>query len=498
MVILDTTVVNVAFPTMRQQFHASLNASQWVVSVYVLALGISTPLAGYLGDRFGLKTIYLLGLALFVTGSIGSGLAPTLNVLIGTRALQGAGGGIALPLGVAYLFQTFPPEEQGTALGIYGVALLFAPALGPILGGLLVDHGVWRWIFFINVPVGIAGIVLGAVLLQSGRARRHPKPDPGGLLASTVGFGAMLYGASFAAQAGWTSPAVLAAFILGAVGLIAFVLIELFVAPEPLLDFRLYRNTVFLNASVVGYVSVVALFGAEFLLPLYLQLLRGRTALETGVILLPLAIVAGITTPLAGRAYDRIGPRTLVGVGFAVLCINTWQLSRLDAKTTFVWIMFLMALRGLALGLTVQSTYTTALGTVPTARVSRGSSLVNSTRYVVQSLGVAVLATLLAASQSPTTRRLQQQSAPSGAAHGAHTPGSSGMHLALCGPTTGAHAMAPAVMARACHEGLQGFTHAYRVTFYAAVCAMLLGIWLPGWPFHWAGRGKAGREAGTG
>jgi DHA2 family multidrug resistance protein len=503
MVILDTTVVNVAFPTMRSVFHASLSDSQWIVSLYVLALGISTPMSGYLGDRFGSKRIYLLGLGMFVIGSIGSGLAPSLGVLIATRAIQGAGGGIALPLGVGYLFQTFAPSEQGTALGLYGIALLIAPALGPILGGLLVDHGMWRWIFFINVPVGIVGVLMGRALLKDTKGRASARLDPWGLLLSTIGFGATLYGASIASRAGWTSPPVLVALGAGVVALCAFVLVELFVADDPLLDFRLYRNPVFLNASVTGYVSVVALFGAEFLLPIYLQVLRGRTALQTGVILLPLAVAAGIITPIAGRLYDKIGPRALVAFGFGVLCLNTWQLSQLQADTSMQWIMILMALRGLALGATVQSTYTTALGTVQRSRVSRGSSMVNSTRYVVQSLAVAVLATALSAAQSPATQRLQQQAprATATASSGRQPP-----PVAVCMPTgqstsAATHRPVPvgerASMARACRETLHGFADAYWITFYAAACALCLGVLLPGWPFGWAGRSRAGRATGA-
>jgi EmrB/QacA subfamily drug resistance transporter len=489
MVILDTTVVNVAFPTLRSEFHASLQTSQWIVSVYVLSLGISTPLAGFLSDRFGIKRMYVGALGIFVMGSLLSGLAPSLGALIATRALQGVGGGIAVPLGTAMLFAVFPPNEQGTALGIYGISLLMAPALGPILGGLLVDHGRWRWIFFVNVPIGILGVILGSILLKEGGSRRHTTLDPWGLVTSVIGFGATLYAASMASQSGWTSPEVLLSFTVGLAALIAFVLIELRVAKDPLLDFRLYTNVIFLNASVVGYVSVIALFGAEFLLPIYLQVLRGNTAFHTGIILLPLAITAGITTPLAGRLYDRIGPRALVILGFAVLCVNTWQLSHLTATTTMRAIMILMAMRGFALGCTVQSTFTTALGTVNRQRVARGSSLVNSTRYVVQSIGVALLATVLASAQSPATVTLQRQAESANVAGKQHQEPERNQSGICSAQPAGA---ATSALQRACQENLTGFERAYRVTFFAAVLALLLGALLPGWPFQWKGRGNLG------
>ncbi|HEY4305999.1 MAG TPA: DHA2 family efflux MFS transporter permease subunit [Gemmatimonadaceae bacterium] len=502
MVVLDTTVVNVAFPTMREQFHASLALSQWIVSLYVLSLGIVTPIAGYLSDRFGIKRTYLAGLALFALGSLGSGLSPSLITLLITRAIQGIGGGVALPLGTAMLFGAFPPEEQGLALGLYGVALLVAPALGPILGGYLVDRDLWRWIFFINVPVGAIGVGLGIFLLREHKQKKKPKADPWGVLTSIVGFGSLLYAASIGADVGWSSRPVQIAAVLGVVGLAAFIFVELKVAEDPLLDFDLFKRGVFLNASLVGWVTVMALFGAEFLMPIYLQMVRGRTAFQTGLILLPLAATAAITTPIVGRIYDRIGPRALVVLGFSVLAVNTWQLSQLTGTTGIRWILFLMALRGFALGNTVQSTFATALGTVAKERVSRGSSLINSTRFVVQSIAVAIFASIVATSQSSATRQQQAQlqQMPSDATRG----------VGLCEVTKSSTAVSDSTGAskqklsgigspqsRACTETMHGFESAYRITFWFALLALALALFLPGWPFGWEGRKGLQEGAGS-
>ncbi len=409
MVILDTTVVNVAFQPLRQDFGALLGDAQWIISVYVLAMGISTPLAGYLADRFGIKRIYLGGLSLFVLGSLLCGIAPNLWWLIAARALQGLGGGVTMPLGIALLLTVFPAAEQGLALGIFGIAALVAPALGPILGGWLVDQNMWRFIFFINPPIGMVGVILGSRLLREFKRESRPAFDTWGLVTEIIGFGGVLYAASVAADQGWTAPLVLVGFAVGAAGLISFTIVELYIAKEPLLDLRLFKKRVFINANLLGYVSVIALFGAEFLLPVYLQLLRGQTALQTGIILLPMAITGGLATPLAGRLYDRLGPRPLLVVGFAILMINTWQLSLLQPDTPINWILFLMALRGIALGLTVQTTMVTALSVVPAHDLARGSSLTNATRQVVQSIGVAALATILASTLSPQVQIQQQQ-----------------------------------------------------------------------------------------
>jgi DHA2 family multidrug resistance protein len=462
----------------------------------VLALGISTPLSGFLADRFGIKRIYLVGLSIFAFGSLACGLAPNLTILIAARALQGIGGGIALPLGTALLLRTFPASEQGMALGIFGVAVLVAPALGPILGGYLVDQNLWRFIFFINPPIGVIGIYLGSKFLPALASDRKSSFDFLGLVTEVIGFGSVLYAASIAADRGWGSAEVKIWFGIGAVGLLAFALVELFYAKQPLLDLRRFTNRTFLNATVLGYVSVIALFGAEFLMPVYLQALRGKTALQTGLTLLPMALTGGISTIIAGRLYDRIGPRLLLGTGYLVLIINTWQLSQLKGDTSFEWITFLLALRGIALGFTVQTTFVTALSVVPLQHVARGSSLVNATRQVVQSIGVAILATILASTVSPQVKSLQQQFQDAPRVQGAQPvgictlprTGSTGLKVVSLDPQG---QIPPQMIEEACQENIAGFEQAYTVTFYAAILAFILGLMLPGWPFKWAGRRAA-------
>jgi EmrB/QacA subfamily drug resistance transporter len=514
MIILDSTIVNIAFPTLRLQFGASLADAQWVLSIYVLALGVTTPVSGFLADRFGIKRMYLLGIALFTLGSILCGIAPSLPMLILARGLQGFGGGIAQPLGPAQLFRAFPPKEQGTALGLLGIALVVAPALGPILGGWLVDLGIWRAIFFVNVPIGILGVFLGSRFLLDYRVEKRPKFDPFGLLTAMLGFGAVLYGASEAEIYGWTGSATLLTFGFGLVMLAAHAVIELKLVKEPMLDLRLFAHPLFLNASLVGYVATVALFGAEFLMPVYLQSFRGRTALEAGFILLGVAATSAIATPLAGRLYDKIGPRVIMLTGFMVLCVNTWQLAQIQALTPIGYIIFLLALRGLAVGLTLQTSFVTALGAVPLDQLPRGSSLLNSTRFVVQAVSVAALATVLVGNLSANVKAEQQKmqdsqttlNAPFGVCEtpGIATqdnlpPGSSAKLATL--PSQEAAAAKQKIVAGlqdVCDQSMKGFESAYRTTFFAAIGALLLSIFLPGWPGKWSGRGDVQASAGGG
>jgi DHA2 family multidrug resistance protein len=506
MIILDATIVNVAFPTLRREFGASLSDAQWVLSIYVLSLGVTTPVSGYLADRFGIKRVYLFGLTVFVLGSLLCGFAPTLGWLVAARALQGFGGGVAQPLGPAQLYRAFPPKEQGTALGYFGIVLVFAPALGPIVGGWLVDIELWRLIFFINVPVGIIGVLLGSRFLLDYQVERKPSFDPLGLITAVIGFGSVLYAASIAENNGWTGPTTLLFLGIGLASLIAHAIIELFVAKEPMINLRLFTNPVFLNAALVGYVATVALFGAEFLMPVYLQAFRGRTALQTGLILLGVAMTSGVATPLAGRLYDKIGPRMNLIVGFFILCINTWQLSKIEGDTPISYIFFLLALRGLAVGLTLQTSFVAALSSVPLSVLPRGSSLLNSTRFVVQAVSVAALATIFS-SAIPAAIRAQQdqiqetQGASSEVFGVCETPGvqaennlppSATASLASLPPSKAdaARAKILSTLQAACDASMDGFENAYRLTFFASIGALIVGGFLPGWPGKWGGRGS--------
>jgi DHA2 family multidrug resistance protein len=506
MIILDATVVNVAFPTLRREFGASLSAAQWVISIYVLSLGVTTPVSGFLADRFGIKRVYLFGLTVFVLGSLLCGLAPSLGWLIVARALQGFGGGVAQPLGPAQLYRAFLPKEQGTALGYFGIVLVFAPALGPMLGGWLVDLNLWRLIFFINIPIGIIGVLLGSRFLLDYQVERRPSFDPLGLVTAVIGFGSVLYAASIAENNGWTGPTTLLFFGIGVIALIIHAMIELFVVKEPMTNLRLFANPIFLNAALVGYVATVALFGAEFLMPVYLQAFRGRTALQTGFILLGVAMTSGIATPLAGRLYDKIGPRMNLIVGFLILCINTWQLSQIEADTPISYIFFLLALRGLAVGLTLQTSFVAALSSMPLSVLPRGSSLLNSTRFVVQAVSVAALATIFS-SAIPAEIRAQQdqiqetQGSSSDVFGVCETPGvqaennlppAATASLSLLPPAKAdaAKAQILSTLRGACTASMRGFENAYRLTFFAAVGALIVGAFLPGWPGKWGGRGS--------
>jgi DHA2 family multidrug resistance protein len=305
-----------------------------------------------------------------------------------------------------------------------------------------------------------------------------------------AGAGSVLYAATDAEQHGWGSARVLGFFALGAVALAAFAYFSLVQDREPLLDLRLFKNRVFFISSLIGYVTVVGLFGAEFLMPVYLQALRGRSAFHTGLIVLPLAIVSGFVIPVAGRLYDKVGPRALVAAGFLVLTVNTWQLAKIERDTTIAWILFLLALRGLALGLTVQTTFVAALSVIQGPAAARGTSLINSTRFIVQAIGVAVLATVLSSTLSPAVKEFSRQAQEQAAAADVRPAGICEAPGSEFGPPADTPPQVVASLDAACQQNVDGFEKAYELTFYLAIVATAIALFLPGWPGRWAGRGS--------
>ena len=448
MVIMDATIVNVALPTLQKQFGAQLSDVQWIVSAYTMALGIVTPISGFLADRFGTKKVYMVSLALFTLGSALCALAPNLLMLIIFRVIQGAGGGSVIPLSTALLFRAFEPKERGAAYGVYGIALVMAPALGPLLSGAIIEYLSWPVIFLINLPIGLVGLFIAGRLLQEDSNQKRTRLDVFGLMLSTLAFGSLLYGFSISQNDGWGSPEVLLALGIGALALIVFCVVELRQS-DGLVNLKLFRLTSFLIGSLLGWVSVIALFGAEFLLPLYLQILRGQTAIQTGFLLLPLALASGFSVPIAGRLSDKLGPRPLVVAGFALLMLNTWQLSSLTLQTDFLYIALLLALRGLSFGMIIQVTQQATLLQIKPQELNRASALVASSRLVFQSLGVSILATIVT-SVAGSTPSFSAGSRPD-----------------------------PTVLAAYQQSFLQGLETAYTATFWVALVSLLLALFLP-------------------
>ncbi|HEU5227689.1 MAG TPA: DHA2 family efflux MFS transporter permease subunit [Ktedonobacteraceae bacterium] len=398
MSILDQTIVNIAIPRLQTAFGADIHSVQWVLTAYILTQGIITPTAAYFSDRLGTKRFYILSLAAFTAGSALCGLAWSLPALIFFRVLQGAGGAALFPLSITLLFREFPPRERGTAMGFFGIPALLAPALGPTFGGYLVTFADWQSIFYINVPIGIMAVILASALLQETHIETNARFDFFGFLFAAVGLGFVLYALSDASTDGWGSPKILSFLTGGILALIIFIAIELSRVrreKSPLLDLRLFRNGPFRASTIASVFVIFSLFGGIFLFPIYLQSIRGLSAFQAGLILLPQALASMVSVIVGGRLVDRIGVRSVMIPGLIALIVVSWQLSLITLNSPFWWLQAMLIIRGLALGVCVQPLTVAGLSEIGPRQLAQASSLNTVSRAVSSSLGIAVLATLV-------------------------------------------------------------------------------------------------------
>lgn len=421
MVLLDTTIVNTAIPHLQTTFGAPLADVNWVATGYTLAEGIGIPLMPFFSALMGNKRFYIVILILFTIGSALCGLAWSLSALIIFRILQGLAGASMLPLSITLLFSEFPPEERGVAMGALGLPLMAAPALGPTVGGYIVTYVDWRMLFYINVPIGIIGSIMAMMFLRDIRAPRN-RPlffDLPGFIASTLGLGALLYALDKAGSDGWGSFTVSGFMALGVVSLIAFVFIEMATiqsGKDPLLDLRIFGSRTFTGGNIAMALLVFALFGGQFLIPLYLQNLRGLSAYDAGLILLPQALGSMVSSVFGGRLVDKLGMKQVVIPGLILLGGALWGLSRLTLDTPFADFQWLLILRGLALGFAIQPTSAAALAEIKPALLSQASSLNSVVRSMVSALAVALVSTLVTSRTTFHYQRLAETVTPDSAA----------------------------------------------------------------------------------
>jgi len=396
MSILDVTVVNVAINTLARDFHTPLSTIQWVATGYTLALATVIPLTGWAADRFGTKRLYMLSIALFLTGSALSGLAWSATSLIGFRVLQGVGGGMIMPAGMTILTRAAGPQRVGRVMAIIGVPMLLGPILGPILGGWLVESFSWRWIFFINVPIGIAALIASLRILPRDVPAHEHRLDRTGLFLLSPGLAALIYGLAESNSAGGFASARVLGPVLAGLAMLAMFVRHSLRTPDPLIDVRLFANRVFGAASGTLMLVVIAVFGGLLLLPLYLQVVRGEPPLNTGLLLAPQGFGAMISMPLAGWLTDRTGVGRIVPVGLTLVAIAFLGLTQLGAHTSYWLFGVTLFVMGLGMGGSLMPIFSAAMQTLREAQVAKASTTLNIDQQTGASIGTAVMSVLLA------------------------------------------------------------------------------------------------------
>ena len=393
--ILDVTIVNVALPTIGRDFAVSPTAVDTISIAFLVSLAVFIPASGWLGDRFGGKRVLLAAIAVFTVASALCGLASSLAELVAFRVLQGAGGGMLAPVGMAMLFRAFPPEERLRASAILTGPTTLAPALGPVLGGLLVTELSWRWVFYVNVPIGAAALLFGAVFL-----RQHPESQPGrfdlpGFLLSGIGLGLLMYGVSEGPDLGWGSATVLACIAAGLVLLAVMVAVEMRTA-EPIVALRLLGNRLFRSSNGVTILVSIAFLGTLFAITLYYQDGRGLSALQAGLSTFPEAIGVMLGAQLGSRAlYPRLGPRKHIATGLTGATMSIGLLALLGAQSSLWWARLFMFTLGFAMAQVFVPTQAAAFATISPADTGRDSTMFNAIRQLGGAIGVALLTTVI-------------------------------------------------------------------------------------------------------
>lgn len=401
MSVLDTSIVNVAIPTIQNEFGGTTDDVEWVVTGYTLTLGVVVPITAWLGDRVGLKQLYNLALLAFAAGSALCGLAGNLNSLVIFRILQAIPGGILPVITLAILLRIVPRHQLGAAMGLYGLGIVFAPGIGPVLGGYLVEYVNWRLIFYINVPIGILGALAATLVLPQFPRLAGRRFDALGFLTVGSGLFTLLLATSEGENWGWGSYQILGLFTYSILSLALFVVIELEV-DDPLLDIRIFRYFPYTNSLVLIAVLMTVMYGILFYVPQFLQLVQGWGAFDAGLTVLPQAAVMAVLMPLAGRIYDRIGPRWPATIGLTTVAVSTYLLHTLTVDTARQQVMWLMTLLGAGLGLAFMPILTGGVAVIPLNRTSAASALNNVVQRVSGAIGLAVLTAIL------TSQRAEQ------------------------------------------------------------------------------------------
>ena len=411
-IILNQTLLNTALPAFMDDFGISANTAQWVTTLFMLVNGIMIPATAYLIQKFTTRTMFFAAMGIFAVGTVICAAAPEYWVLLLGRVVQAASGGMIMPLMQTILFAIFPIHKRGTAMGTFGLVISFAPAIGPTLSGFIVDHWSWRVLFVMMLPIALGALLFAHLTLKNVTEQTDPRLDIPSLILSTFAFGGLLFGFSNAGNAGWVSLQVLAPLIVGVVTLVWFVRRQLRLE-DPLLELRVLGNRMFTLGTVLGMLVFMAMIGGMLMIPLFMQNMSDFSAMESGMVLLPGAVIMGVMSPVTGRIFDRFGARVLAIVGFALLASMSLLLARLTPETSFAYIAIVNAVRMLGTAMVIMPVTTAALNQLAPRMVPHGAAVNNTMRQVAASVGTGVLVTVMtAAARDP------QEYGQAGAIHG--------------------------------------------------------------------------------
>ena len=397
--ILNQTLLNVALPKINTEFNISASTGQWLMTGFMLVNGILIPISAFLFNKYSYRKLFIIGLALFTLGSLVCAISFNFPIMMSGRVLQAIGAGILMPLGSNVIVTIFPPEKRGVAMGTMGIAMILAPAIGPTLSGYIVQNYDWNVMFYGMFFIGIIAIVIGLFWFKLYQSTTNPKADIPGIIYSTIGFGSLLYGFSEAGNKGWGSTEIVTMFIVGTVFIIFFIIRELRMK-APMLNLEVLKYPTYTLTTIINMIVMMSLYGGMILLPLYLQNLRGFSALDSGLLLLPGALVMGALGPVAGKLLDTIGIKPLAIFGIGIMTYATWELSKLNMDTTYLHIMWIYIVRSFGMAFVMMPIMTAGMNALPPRLISHGNAFVNTMRQLAGSIGTAILVTVMTTQQT--------------------------------------------------------------------------------------------------
>ena len=391
---LNNSLLNVALPTIMVDFNKDYATVQWLATGYMLVSGILIPVSAFLITKFKNRHLFITSMVLFTVGTAMAAFAPNFGMLLVGRMVQAAGSSVMGPLLMNVMLVSFPREKRGTAMGVFGLVMITAPAIGPTLSGYIVEYHDWRLLFEMILPFALIAIGLAIWKLENVMETRDATLDYLSVVLSVVGFGGLLYGCSMASSNGWSDTTVLASIIIGAIGIIWFVVRQLRL-DEPLLDLRVYKYPMFALGSVISMVNAAAMFSGMILTPVYIQNVRGISPLEAGLMMLPGAIIMGIMSPITGRLFDKFGPRILAFVGLTITAFSTFLLTNLEVDSTYTYIIMIYTIRMFGMSMVMMPIMTNGLNQLPAKLYPHGTAINNTAQQVVGAIGTALFVTLM-------------------------------------------------------------------------------------------------------
>lgn len=410
---LNNTLLNVALPTIMVEFQVKPSHVQWLTTGYMLVNGILIPASAFFIQKFTNRGLFLTAMTLFTLGTTMAMLAPEFGVLVAARMVQASGSAMMMPLLMNIMLAAFPIERRGTAMGMFGLVMFTAPAIGPTLSGWVIEHYTWRTLFGLVLPFAILTLVYAIFKLRNITPNRDMKLDIFSLVLSSIGFGGLLYGFSSAGDQGWDAPIVYGTILIGAVALITFIIRQLRMQ-DPMLDFRIYKHPMFALSSAISIVLSIAMFSAMILTPLYVQTVREISPFHSGILMLPGAIVMGIMSPITGRLFDKFGARIMAIIGLSLTIITTFYLSRLGMESGYYYIMMLYTVRMLGMSLVMMPVMTNGLNQLPMVSNPHGTAMNNTLQQVSGAIGSALLLTIMTKRMEAAGANLFEEAQASG------------------------------------------------------------------------------------